>query len=157
VNHDSLGLELQLQDLYELLFDKKEFLAALPTRKPVVGRFTSGFGVRKSPIGGSVKMHEGLDIANAVGTTVQAPADGVVKWADPKPGYGTTLVLDHGYGLETWYGHLRRTLVRRGAKVKRGEAVAQLGTSGRSTGPHVHYEVHVNGIPIDPLSYILEN
>lgn len=157
INHESLGLELQLQDLYELLFDKKEFLAALPTRKPVAGYFTSGFGVRKSPIGGAVKMHEGLDIANAVGSTVQAPADGVVSWADPKPGYGTTLVIDHGYGLETWYGHLRKALVRRGAKVKRGEPVAQLGTSGRSTGPHVHYEVRVNGIPVDPLSYILEN
>lgn len=157
VNHDSLSLELQLQDLYELLFDKREFLAALPTRKPVAGYFTSGFGVRKSPVGGAIKMHEGLDIANAVGSTVQAPADGVVAWADAKPGYGTTLIIDHGYGLETWYGHLRRTLVRRGAKVKRGDHVGQLGTSGRSTGPHVHYEVRVNGIPVDPLSYILEN
>jgi murein DD-endopeptidase MepM/ murein hydrolase activator NlpD len=157
LNTDSLFIEQMLQDEYELLADQKAFLAALPTRKPAVGYFTSGFGVRKSPIGGRVKMHEGLDIANRPGTTIRAPADGTVEFAGGKSGYGQTVVLDHGYGLETWYGHTKKILVRTGQKIRRGDAIALLGNSGRSTGPHVHYEVRVHGTPVDPLSYILEN
>ena len=104
LNRDSLTLETDLQDLYELLGDQKAFLSALPTRKPAIGYYTSGFGVRKSPIGGKIKMHEGLDIANHLGTPIRAPADGVVIFAAAKSGYGQTVILDHGYGLETWYG-----------------------------------------------------
>jgi len=150
-------LEQQLNDQYELLSDQKAFLDATPTRKPAVGYFTSGFGVRRSPYGGREKMHEGLDIANYPGTAIRAPADGTVVYAGAKAGYGQTLILDHGYRLETWYAHTRRILVRTGQRVRRGEAIAQLGNSGRSTGPHLHYEVRINGIPVDPLSYILEN
>lgn len=157
LGHDSLFVETELQDLYELLGDQKAFLSALPTRRPAIGYFTSGFGIRKSPIGGAVKMHEGLDIANHIGTTIRAPADGVVTFADVKSGYGRTVVLDHGYGLETWYGHAQKLMVAKGQRVRRGEVIAQMGSSGRSTGPHVHYEVRVNGYPVNPLSYILEN
>jgi murein DD-endopeptidase MepM/ murein hydrolase activator NlpD len=157
LNQQSLYVEQILQDQYELLADQKAFLAALPTRKPAVGYFTSGFGVRTSPFGGRVKMHEGVDIANQPGTPIHAPADGVVVFADSKSGYGQTVVLDHGYGLETWYGHTRKILVAKGQKVRRGDTIALLGSSGRSTGPHVHYEVRVHGTPVDPLSYILEN
>ncbi|MBC7690933.1 MAG: M23 family metallopeptidase [Methylotenera sp.] len=157
LNNEALKTEQILQDQYELLADQKAFLAALPTRKPAVGYFTSGFGVRRSPFGDRAKMHEGLDIANHPGTPIKAPADGVVSFADSKSGYGQTLILDHGYGLETWYGHTRKILVSRGQKVRRGDTIALLGNSGRSTGPHVHYEVRVNGTPVDPLSYILEN
>lgn len=157
INTDSLYLEQMLQDQYELLADQKSFLAALPTRRPAVGYFTSGFGVRKSPFGGKNKMHEGLDIANHAGTTIKAPADGVVVFANSKSGYGQTVILDHGYGLQTLYGHTKKILVKKGQKVKRGDAIALMGSTGRSTGPHVHYEVHVNGTPVDPLSYILEN
>lgn len=157
LNTDSLFVEQMLQDEYELLADQKAFLAALPTRKPAIGYFTSGFGVRKSPIGGAVKMHEGLDIANRPGTSIHAPADGTVEFAGGKSGYGQTVVLDHGYGLQTWYGHTKKILVRSGQKVRRGDVIALLGNSGRSTGPHVHYEVRVHGTPVDPLSYILEN
>lgn len=157
LGHDSLFVETELQDLYELLGDQKAFLSALPTRRPAIGYFTSGFGIRKSPIGGAVKMHEGLDIANHIGTTIRAPADGIVTFADIKSGYGRTVVLDHGYGLETWYGHAQKLLVAKGQHVRRGEVIAQMGSSGRSTGPHVHYEVRVNGYPVNPLSYILEN
>jgi murein DD-endopeptidase MepM/ murein hydrolase activator NlpD len=157
LGHDSLFVETELQDLYELLGDQKAFLSALPTRRPAIGYFTSGFGVRKSPIGGAVKMHEGLDIANHVGTAIRAPADGIVTFADVKSGYGRTVVLDHGYGLETWYGHAQKLMVSKGQHVRRGEVIAQMGSTGRSTGPHVHYEVRVNGYPVNPLSYILEN
>jgi len=157
LNQETLLVEQVLQDEYELLADQKAFLAALPTRKPAVGYFTSGFGVRKSPYGGRVKMHEGLDIANYPGTLIFAPADGVVVFSDSKPGYGQTIIIEHGYGLETWYAHNRKLMVKKGQRIRRGELIAHLGTSGRSTGPHVHYEVRVNGTPVDPLSYILEN
>lgn len=157
LNRETLYVEQMLQDQYELLADQKSFLAALPTRKPAVGYFTSGFGIRRSPFGGRTKMHEGLDIANRPGTQIKAPADGVVTFANTKSGYGQTVILDHGYGLETWYGHTRKILVTKGQHVKRGDTVALLGNSGRSTGPHVHYEVRVHGTPVDPLSYILEN
>lgn len=157
INQDALMVEQILQDQYELLADQKSFLAALPTRRPAIGYFTSGFGVRKSPYGGRIKMHEGLDIANRPGTPIKATADGVVTFSDVKAGYGQTVVIDHGYGLETWYGHTRKILVTRGQKVRRGDTVALLGNSGRSTGPHLHYEVRVRGIPWDPLQYILEN
>ena len=157
LNRDALFIEELLQDEYEILHDKKAFLAALPTRQPASGYFTSGFGVRMSPYGDRVKMHEGLDIANRVGTVIRAPADGEVTFSEPKAGYGLTLILNHGYGIETWYGHLKHFLVTRGSKVKRGTKIALLGNSGRSTGPHVHYEVRVKGYPVDPLSYIFED
>lgn len=158
LNYESLLLEQNLQDLYELLFDKRSFLAALPTVRPARGYTTSGFGIRKSPYGGSrQKMHEGLDIANHYNSEVKSPAYGQVSFAGRKPGYGRTVIIDHGYGLETWYGHNRRLLVKKGEKVRRGQLIARMGSTGRSTGPHVHYEVRVHGIPVDPLLYILEN
>jgi murein DD-endopeptidase MepM/ murein hydrolase activator NlpD len=157
LNQEAFKTEEILQDEYEILYDKKAFLAALPTRQPASGYFTSGFGVRTSPIGDRVKMHEGLDIANRLGTVIRAPADGEVVFADSKSGYGLTLILNHGYGIETWYGHLRGFTAKKGNKIKRGEKIALLGNSGRSTGPHVHYEVRVHGYPVDPLSYIFED
>lgn len=158
IQNDSLYLEQVLQDQYELLVDKKAFLAALPTRKPATGYYTSGFGIRRPPHGGGRdKMHEGLDIANQVGTAIYAPAEGEVVFSDVKPGYGKTIIINHGYGLETWYAHNSRVLVRRGQKVSRGEMISQIGNTGRSTGPHLHYEVRFHGTPVDPLTYILEN
>jgi murein DD-endopeptidase MepM/ murein hydrolase activator NlpD len=159
MNKDSLYVEQMLQDQYELLADQRAFVSALPTRKPVVGYYTSGFGVRHSPILGDdrVKMHEGVDIANRLGTIVHAPADGTVVFAGIKAGYGNTLIIDHGYGLETWYGHTKKLLVSKGQRIKKGDSIALLGNTGRSTGPHLHYEVRVHGTPIDPLSYILED
>lgn len=157
VTREAFATEELLQDQYEILFDKKSFLAALPTRQPAPGYFTSGFGVRTSPYGDRVKMHEGLDIANRPGTLVRAPADGEVVFSSSKAGYGMTLILDHGYGIETWYGHLKNFVVKKGDRVKRGTKIALLGNSGRSTGPHVHYEVRVHGYPVDPRSYIFED
>lgn len=157
LHEQAIFVEQVLQDQYELLADQKAFLSALPTRRPAVGYFTSGFGVRHAPFGGKVKMHEGLDIANYPGTLIRATADGAVVYSDSKPGYGQTVIIDHGYGLETWYGHAKRLLVKKGQKIRRGDQIALLGNSGRSTGPHVHYEVRVHGIPVNPLSYILED
>ena len=154
----SLTLEQNLHDLYELLSDQKSFLNALPTKKPAEGYFTSGFGVRVSPTGEGVeRMHEGLDIANVVGTPIHAPANGTVIYSGKRNGYGQIVILDHGYGLETWYGHVSRLLVKQGQVIKRGQSIALIGNLGHSTGPHLHYEVRVHGIPVDPLAYILEN
>ena len=154
----ALTLEQNLHDLYELLSDQKSFLNALPTKKPADGYFTSGFGVRLSPLGeGSEKMHEGLDVANSVGTPIRSPAQATVIFAGKKSGYGQIVILDHGYGLETWYGHTSRILVKPGQLVRRGQTIALIGNSGHSTGAHLHYEVRVHGIPVDPLAYILEN
>jgi murein DD-endopeptidase MepM/ murein hydrolase activator NlpD len=157
LNRTSLGVEEMLQDQYELLADQRAFLSALPTRKPVVGYFTNGFGMRRSPFGGTIKMHEGLDIANRPGTLIRSPADGTVAFSDSRAGYGRTVIVDHGYGIETWYGHTQQLLVKKGDKVRRGQELARLGSTGRSTGPHLHYEVRVHGTPVDPLTYILEN
>jgi murein DD-endopeptidase MepM/ murein hydrolase activator NlpD len=157
LQHHSLLVEQELQDLYELLADQKAFLAALPTRKPAQGHFTSGFGVRRSPFGGGTRMHEGIDIANWSGTPIIATAAGSIVFSGRKPSYGKTVIIEHGYGLETWYSHADALKVRTGDKVRRGQEIALMGTTGRSTGPHVHYEVRVNGIPVDPIPYILEN
>jgi murein DD-endopeptidase MepM/ murein hydrolase activator NlpD len=154
----SLTLEQNLHDLYELLSDQKSFLNALPTKKPAEGYFSSGFGVRVSPFGeGTERMHEGLDIAGPIGTPIHAPASATVVFAGHKSGYGQIVILDHGYGLETWYGHASKLLVKVGTVVKRGQSIALIGNQGHSTGPHLHYEVRVHGIPVDPLAYILEN
>lgn len=157
LNGESLLVEQNLQDLYELLIDKKTFLAALPTVRPSSGYMTSGFGIRKSPYGRGDKMHEGLDIANYHGTKIVASANGVVRFAGRKAGYGRTVIIDHGYGLETWYGHNSAVTVEKGQKVRKGDLIAKMGSTGRSTGPHLHYEVRVHGIPVDPLLYVLEN
>lgn len=156
VSEITLNTEQNLQELYELLIEQRVFLAALPTRQPSFGYFTSGFGVRKSPTGSEVKMHEGLDIANYPGTIIVSPAFGTVSFAGHKPGYGRTVIIDHGFGIQTLFGHSSRILVKEGQEISRGQQIALMGSTGRSTGSHVHYEVHVHGIPVDPLSYILE-
>ena len=101
-------------------------------------------------------MHKGLDVATAHGTPVIAPADGTVLFAGMESGYGKVVVLDHGYGLKTRYGHLSEALVKVGDRIRRGDRIASVGNTGRSTGPHLHYEVRVNGIPENPRKFILE-
>ncbi|MEK7828495.1 MAG: M23 family metallopeptidase, partial [Deltaproteobacteria bacterium] len=113
------------------------------------------FGYRISPFTGLRQMHEGLDIANAVGTPVFAPADGIVSKVDRENGLGKTISINHGYGIVTRYGHFSDIYVHVGKRVKRGEKVAAVGNTGRSTGPHLHYEVLVNGINVNPEKYIL--
>ena len=109
-----------------------------------------------SPYSHRLKMHEGLDFGARPGTPIYAPADGVVIYSGKKPGFGNTLSIDHGYGLETIYAHAKSLNVKKGQQVKRGYLIAQVGNTGYSTGPHLHYEIRVNGIPVDPLYYILD-
>ena len=117
---------------------------------------SSTFGYRVSPFTSVKKMHEGLDIAAPRGTEVLAPADGVVTFNGVKGAYGNLLVLDHGYGLVTRFGHLSQILVQPGTRVKRGDRIALVGNTGRSTGDHLHYEVRIDGVPVNPTRYILD-
>lgn len=148
--------EQEARDLKSYFEDQQALLASAPSIWPVRGWVTSDFSVRLDPYTGERTMHEGMDIASSVGTPVRAPADGTVVFAGQEGGYGHVLVLDHGYGLKTRYGHLSRIDVKVGDKVKRGDYVAAVGNTGRSTGPHLHYEVRVNGMPDNPRKFILE-
>ena len=156
VDRYSALTEQDVQDLYELLESQSSFIAARPTRKPSPGWFTSGFGIRFAPIGGKMKMHEGLDIGAKIGTPVIAPADGLVAFSGTKAGYGKLIIVDHGYSVTTAYAHLNRTKVNAGDKVKRGQLIGEVGNTGGATGAHLHYEVRVNGIPMDPKTFVLE-
>ena len=148
--------EQSLQELQEYFEDQKSLLASAPSVWPARGFVTSDFGHRLDPYTAERTMHKGLDIGVPFGTPVQAPADGTVVFASTEGGYGNVLVLDHGYGIKTRYGHLSQILVKAGQKVHRGDKIALSGNTGRSTGPHVHYEVRVNGIPQNPRKFILE-
>lgn len=148
--------EQSLQELQEYFQDQKSLLASAPSIWPARGFVTSDFGHRLDPYTAARVMHKGLDIAAQPGTQVVAPADGTVVFASTEGGYGNVLVIDHGYGIKTRYGHLQQILVKAGQKIHRGDKVALSGNTGRSTGPHVHYEVRVNGIPQNPRKFILE-
>jgi len=158
---DSLDKKVKAQEqearaLKSYFEDQQALLASAPSIWPVRGWVTSDFSVRLDPYTGERMMHEGIDVAAGVGTPVRAPADGTVVFAGLEGGYGHVLVLDHGYGLKTRYGHLSRIDVKVGEKVKRGEYIAAVGNTGRSTGPHLHYEVRVNGMADNPRKFILE-
>jgi murein DD-endopeptidase MepM/ murein hydrolase activator NlpD len=115
----------------------------------------SGFGYRLDPFTGLIKMHEGIDIAAPIGTPIVAPADGTVISAGEKPGFGITVEIDHGYGLVTFYAHLQRYKVESGMNVRRGDIIGYIGTTGKTTGPHLHYEVRLATTPVNPINYIL--
>ena len=148
--------EGSLRELQEYFDDQKSLLASTPSLWPARGWVTSDFGVRIDPYTAEHKMHMGLDIATQRGQPVFAPSDGTVVFAGTEGGYGKVLVIDHGYGVKTRYGHLSEIFVRQGDQVKRGSKVAAVGNTGRSTGPHLHYEVRVNGVPENPRKFILE-
>ncbi len=141
--------------LIQKLEEKRNLLASTPSIRPVEGWVTSRFGYRISPFTGQKEFHTGLDIANRIGTKLVATANGRVSYASRKRHYGNLIILDHGFGRVTKYGHLKKILVKRGQKVKRGDVIGLLGNTGRSTGPHVHYEVRINGAPVNPLQYII--
>ena len=147
--------EVKQQTLVGFLRSNKESLFSIPSVWPVKGYLTSGFGLRRAPTAGASRMHKGLDISNRVGTAVQAPADGKVTFSGYDGAYGLCITIDHGNGIKTRYAHLHKSAVKYGDEVLRGEVIGALGNTGRSTGPHLHYEVHVNGVPVNPMRYIL--
>ena len=128
--------------------------SAAPTLWPVTGRITSSFGERIDPFNGEGAYHSGIDIATSYGTPVIAPADGIVTFADFENGYGRTVKIDHGNGISTLYGHLSAYAVAPGQHVKRGEIIGYVGESGRTTGAHLHYEVRINDVPVNPHRYL---
>jgi murein DD-endopeptidase MepM/ murein hydrolase activator NlpD len=128
---------------------------AIPSSKPVENfHFTSGYGVRSDPFRGYAAMHAGLDLAGPMGTAIYATADGIVSFASWMRGYGNLVEIEHGKGIETRYGHLSQILVRPNQRVKRGELIARMGSTGRSTGSHLHYEVRLDGRAVNPVPYI---
>jgi murein DD-endopeptidase MepM/ murein hydrolase activator NlpD len=143
------------ESLFNFLQDQRNLLSSTPAIRPVKGWATSGFGYRKSPFTGLREFHKGLDIATRMATPVIATADGIVSFTGTKGLLGKVVTIDHGHGIVTRYGHLKKTLIKRGAAVKRGDIIANVGVSGRTTGPHVHYEVRLNGMPVNPIKYIL--
>lgn len=149
--------EQSVIDLWELLSERQNLLAATPNIRPARGWSTSKFGYRMSPFTGRPSFHSGLDLAAAPGSPVFAPADGVVSFVGYDDGYGKQVAIDHGYGVTTRYGHLSTSYVQIGQRVSRWDVVAAVGSSGRSTGPHLHYEVRVNGVPRNPALYILDD
>ena len=130
-------------------------LVATPSIWPVRGTITSGFGWRISPFGDGNELHPGVDIAYTMGAPVVATADGEVVASGPAGGYGNLVQIDHGNGIATLYGHNSQLAVNVGQQVKKGQVIAYAGSTGKSTGPHVHYEVRINNTPIDPMKYLV--
>lgn len=155
IERASFDKEQDFSSLLDQLNEKKNLLACTPSIRPAKGWLSSTFGYRISPFTGRRELHAAYDIANREGTPIMAPADGVVTFAGKKGLYGNLVIIDHGYGLVTRYGHLHSMDVKKGEKVKRGAVIAKMGSTGRSTGPHVHYEVRLNGVPVSPEKYIL--
>ncbi len=156
ISQDIDSRSKQLSILEKLLIADQYKLMITPTGNPVEkGWISSYFGMRKDPFNGKQKMHNGVDIAGKSGTNVMATADGVVISARKQNGYGKVLEIEHGYGLSTRYAHNKTIVVKVGDVVKQGQIIASMGSSGRSTGPHVHYEVLRNGKNVNPKKYII--
>ena len=157
---DDLDREIELcekdkTELHKFLENQKVLLASTPSIWPTKGWLSSRFGYRISPFTGKREFHRGIDIATRMGAPIVAPADGIVLKVYSDRGYGKVVSVSHGYGVITRYAHINKALVKKGQYVKRGETIALVGNSGRSTGTHLHYEVHLNRIAVNPLRYIL--
>ncbi len=148
--------EVRQQKLLSGIQSMRERLETTPAIWPVRGTVTSGFGWRKSPFTGKSEIHKGLDIANPRGTPIYAPAKGLVSFVGFKNAYGRVIVIEHGNSISTRYAHLSSSVVEVGQKVIRGELIGNIGMTGRTSGPHVHYEVRIDDKPVNPKRYILD-
>ncbi len=148
--------EISFEELTEAMKDRRSLWASTPSIWPTRGWLTSGFGQRISPFTGSVSMHNGIDVASRRDTPVVATAAGTVSYDGFDSGLGKVVKINHGYGMQTLFGHMAKVNVRVGQKVKRGDVIGLVGNTGLSTGPHVHYEIYVNNVPVNPLRYILD-
>lgn len=159
---DMLDRQLYIQsqsfdEVVKLCKENDEKLKCIPAIQPVANKdlkyTASGYGLRIDPIYNTTKFHEGMDFSANIGTPVYATGDGVVTKAGWQSGYGKIIKIDHGYGYETWYAHLNDYDVRVGQRVIRGQVIGEVGNTGKSTGPHLHYEVHVKGRVVNPVNY----
>lgn len=149
--------EKNFADLQEHLQDRAARIVSTPSIMPAPGYISSEFGYRSNPYSGMKTFHAGIDIANNYGVGIVAPADGLVTLTGTLGGFGLVVKIDHGYNVVTKYGHNSRILVKPGQRVRRGDRIAEMGSSGRSTGPHLHYQVEVAGRPVNPRLFILED
>ncbi|MCC5464730.1 M23 family metallopeptidase [Pelosinus baikalensis] len=145
----------QVQEIEKMARDTDQ-LATKPSIWPTSGEVTSGFGWRNSPMGGGSELHPGMDIANSMGAPVVVAADGVVVQSGAAGGYGNMVQIDHGNGISTIYGHNSRIIVSVGQSVRKGQVISYVGSTGKSTGPHLHYEVRVNGNAVDPIGFMVQ-
>jgi len=154
---DGPHLQSSLDELLEYFHDAERLLSNTPSTKPAGSPWqTSSFGRRRDPMTGQWLMHKGIDLGGRTGDPIYAPADGVVIFVGRRGGYGLTIVVDHGFGIQTHYAHLSRYRVHLGERVERGRLIADMGTTGKSTGPHLHYEVRRMGQPLDPEAFIMD-
>ena len=151
----SRQINKDLSVLEQKFVAQSQLLSSTPSIAPVRGILTDGFGGRSDPFTGEQGTHNAVDISSAVGQAVRAPADGIVVKSEWANGYGNVIYLSHGYGYSTRYGHLSSFAVQPGQRVKRGDIIGYVGSTGRSTGPHLHYEVRLNNNAVNPLEYIL--
>lgn len=163
---DALGRRLFIQsksydEIFDLAKNKEKMLASIPAIQPIsnkdLTRIASGFGFRLHPVFKTWRMHTGIDFTAQIGTPIYATGDGKVINPSGLTGYGKVIVIDHGFGYETLYAHCSKIIVMPGQKVKRGEIIGYVGNSGVSTGPHVHYEVLKNGVPVNPVNYFYQD
>jgi murein DD-endopeptidase MepM/ murein hydrolase activator NlpD len=150
-------LEDRLQLLVNSYGEQSEFLETTPSLLPARGWLSSGFSYRVDPFTRVRAFHSGLDVSAPLGTPVYAPASGVIVEQEVQPGFGNTILIRHGNGIETRYAHLSRFHAAKGKRLKRGDLIGYVGNTGRSTGPHLHYEVHKDGNPVDPMKFIIED
>ena len=159
---DMLNRQLYIQsksfdEVVDLFKNHDEMLKCIPAIQPVANKnlkyTASGYGMRIDPVYKTAKFHNGMDFSANIGTPVYATGDGVIKKAGWQSGYGKIIVVSHGFGYETWYAHLNKYNVRVGQKVVRGEVIGEVGNTGKSTGPHLHYEVHLKGKVVNPVNY----
>jgi murein DD-endopeptidase MepM/ murein hydrolase activator NlpD len=148
------GMAISLGFNRSMSVDDWVSLAESPSLWPVEGPITGPFGARIDPFKGEGAFHRGVDISAAYGRSIVAPADGTVTYADFYSGYGRMVIIEHGHGILTRYGHMSGFTVVEGEEVKRGDVIGYVGMSGRSTGPHLHYEVWVHGVPVNPYKYL---
>ena len=148
-----ISLDSTLRQLQEVYNTRTSLMAATPAIMPVHGYPSGGFGYRMDPLNGQRDFHPGIDISAPRGNKVKATADGVVSFARRNVGYGKLVRLEHPFGISTRYGHLDRFTVKTGQRVKKGDIIGYVGSTGRSTGPHLHYEVRINGQPLNPLRF----
>ncbi len=151
----SHNLNKDLNILEQKFTAQSHLLSSTPSIAPVRGILTDGFGGRSDPFTGERGQHGAVDISSVVGQPIRSPADGIVVKAEWANGYGNVIFISHGYGYSTRYGHLSSFATRPGQRIKRGDVIGYVGSTGRSTGPHLHYEVRVNNNPVNPLEYIL--
>jgi len=151
---EHMGTLDEVDEYIDIIEAKLEQLELKPSLWPARGRLTSGFGTRRIPYGSGYQFHTGVDIAGSYGSTIRATAKGRVIYSGYRGSLGNLLIIDHGHGYKTYYAHLANFSVRRGDEVEKGQTIGSMGASGRTTGTHLHYEVHYNGTPVNPIRYM---